>query len=99
MNGSENFKLLELRSKTDRQLFELVRNRLENGLMLAAQPDKNLRMQAERARSDAGALLPLIRAAAPQRRSLELKFHLLGRMLCESPAETHACAACSQIPA
>ena len=99
MNGSENFKLLELRSKTDRQLLELISNQLKAGMRLASQPDERLHAQAERAWSDAGVLLPLVCAAVSERRKLEYQFHLLGRMLQQSPVEMRACAACSQVPA
>ena len=100
MTGSVNFKLRELRSKTDRQLLELITHQLEAGLKKAKQPDESQHAQAERAWADAGALLPLVCAADADRRRLEFKFYLLGRLLQDSPTtRLRAYAACSQIPA
>lgn len=100
MNGSDSLKLVELRLKTDRQLLALIGHQLESGMRIVLQADNGYHAQAERAWSDAGALLPLVHVAAAERRKLEFQFHLLGRMLQKFPAaEFRAHAACSQMPA
>jgi hypothetical protein len=99
MNGSENSKLLELRSKTDHQLIELIDHQVETGMRLLGQANGSLH-EAKRAWTDAGALLPLVHAFAPQRRALEFKWHILGRMLQNSATTPwRVRAACSIVPA
>jgi hypothetical protein len=100
MKGSDSHKLVELRSKTDRQLLALIGHQLESGMKMVRQAGNGDRARAERAWSDAGALLPLVHAAAPERHRLECQFDLLGRMLQKfPPAELRAHAACSHMPA
>ena len=99
MNGSEKSKLLELRSKTDHQLIELIGHQVEIGMSLLEKADGSLQ-EAKRAWTDAGALLPLVNTTAPQRRTLEFKWHILGRMLENSKATpARVRAACSTVPA
>lgn len=100
MNGSDTLKLVQLRLKTDRQLVALMNHQLETGMRLMLQSANGNFAEAERAWSQAGALLPLVHTALPERRKLEFQFQLLGSMLQKYPtAELPAHATCSQIPA
>ena len=102
MNKVQSAKLLELRAKTDRQLFEYISNRVESGLSygrLAADPDARRRWasvdvfqeRASKAYSEVHRLLPVVRnLTRPERRTLDAKIQELGRLLGTSPALTRA---------
>jgi hypothetical protein len=89
-------KLIELRSKTDRQLVAFINNRLDAGLAYARLitepgPDSRwataeaLQASALRAYDEVRTLLPWVRdATKPERRRLELKLDQLREFLDES---------------
>jgi hypothetical protein len=64
MRRNYTAKLNELRAKTDRQLVDLIRSRIERGLALAREVSNDeARAYAEQAHREAQALLPLLTAA------------------------------------
>ena len=80
MSRTDIAKLKELRAKTDLELANLIRNRLERGLALARETSGGeSRVRAERAHSEAHAWLPLV--AAEHRGVLERKLEELGQRL------------------
>ena len=85
------YKLAELRAKTDRQLVILIRIRLDDGLRSARACAEETCEEAQRAYSEALALLPTVRAMTEaERRPLEWK---LARLRDLSPARpVHAVA-------
>ena len=86
MSRTDISKLKELRAKTDLELAQLVRDRLERGLALAHDDPG-----AERARLEARAWLPLV--APADRGALERMLAELGRRL--NRREMRVRAACS----
>jgi len=62
-------KLAQLRAKTNRQLVQVIDKELDHGLNATRQTGDLA--QAERARAEAGTLLPLV--AGAERRCLEIK--------------------------
>jgi hypothetical protein len=73
---AERKKLLELRDKTDRQVFRLIHSRLDAGLMLAAQAEYERPLEILH---EAERLLPVL--SAPQRQSLDAKLEELRLVL------------------
>ncbi|MGA3016608.1 MAG: hypothetical protein ABSF62_05775 [Bryobacteraceae bacterium] len=92
MSRTDIAKLKELRAKTDLELANLIRNRLERGLALARETSGGeSRVRAERAHSEAHAWLPLV--APADRGALERMLTELGRRL--DRREQRVQAACS----
>ena len=81
----ENPKLVELRSKTDRQLVELVARKLDLAARLAG--DVNFHGPAETACEEARRLLPFL--SRPVRRRFEARLCEIGEML--RPSAHAAC--------
>jgi hypothetical protein len=80
MSRTDISKLKELRAKTDLELAQLVRDRLERGLALAHEAaGEESRARAERAHREAHAWLPLV--AAADRGVLERMLAELGHKL------------------
>ncbi|HUI58316.1 MAG TPA: hypothetical protein VLY04_25255 [Bryobacteraceae bacterium] len=107
MDYSPENKLNELRTRTDRQLIELISARLDRGLTFArmaadeesrriwASTEEFLR-RAEKARSDASAWMPLLaKAAELDRRRLELKLVQLCDLLQHANQGMQVQTACS----
>jgi len=107
MNPSPENKLSELRTRTDRQLIELISSRLDRGLTFArmaaddesrriwASTDEFLR-RAEKARSEVSAWMPLLAKAAEfERRRLELKLVQLAELLDHANRSMQVQTACS----
>jgi hypothetical protein len=90
MTATDTSKLLELRSKTDRQLLVLISHRLEAGSSAARLPGERNHAEAERAYADANSLLRFVRLDDSERSRLEVRLKQLGRAL-RLPI---ACAAC-----
>ena len=93
-----NSKLAELRAKTDRQLVILIRTRLDDGLRSARACAEETCEEAQRAYSEALALLPTVRAMTEaERRPLEWKLARLRDLLPARPvhAVARVQAACS----
>jgi uncharacterized protein len=91
-------KLAELRAKTDRQLVILIRTRLDEGLRSARACAEETCEEAQRAYSEALALLPTVRAMTEaERRPLEWKLARLRELLRARamPAVARMQAACS----
>ena len=91
-------KLAELRAKTDRQLVILIRTRLDDGLRSARACAEETCEEAEKAYSEALALLPTVRAVTEaERRPLEWKLARLRELLRPRPVPALARmrAACS----
>jgi hypothetical protein len=91
MSRTNTCKLQKLRAKTDLELAQLIRNRLERGLALVQEPAGNdSRARAEQARAEAHAWLPL--AAVEDRAALEPVLAELGQRL--DGSEVRVQAAC-----
>ena len=91
-------KLAELRDKTDRQLIILIRSRLDDGIRSVRACAEETCEEAERAYSEALALLPTVRDATEvERRPLESKLARLRDLLhaCPVRAVARMQAACS----
>jgi hypothetical protein len=102
----ESSKLVELRSKTDRQLVQLLHNRLESGLhnaQMAADAENHWSatkgfLAGERVYNEVSALLPWVENVTRQeRRRLELELDRLRVLLADSSthAGQHVQTACS----
>jgi len=92
------YKLAELRAKTDRQLVILIRTRLDDGFRSARACAEETCEEAERAYSEALALLPTVHyLTEAERRPLEWKLARLRDLLPARPAPAVARmqAACS----
>jgi hypothetical protein len=84
-------KLAQLRAKTDRQLIVLIRTRLDDGLRSARACAEETCAEAERAYSEALALLTAVRDAADaERRPLESKLARLRDLLRARPVRAMA---------
>jgi len=92
MSRTNTCKLKELRAKTDLDLGQLIRSRLEWGLALAHDgAGEESWVRAEQAHREAHAWLPLV--AAEDRGALERMLEELGRRL--NRCEIRVQAACS----
>jgi uncharacterized protein len=92
------YKLAELRAKTDRQLVILIRTRLDDGLRSARACAEETCEEAQRAYSEALALLPIVYyMTEAERRPLEWKLARLRDLLPARPvhAVARVQAACS----
>jgi uncharacterized protein len=92
------YKLAELRAKTDRQLVILIRTRLDDGLRSARACAEETCEEAQRAYSEALALLPIVYyMTEAERRPLEWKLARLWDLLPARPvhAVARVQAACS----
>jgi hypothetical protein len=94
---SRESKLVELRSKTDRDLLILVRRELDRGVALAnvaTAKDSPLYAKAESTYSSVKLLLPKIGAVSQdERRELEVELKDLRATLDGLPRDVHRCVA------
>jgi len=81
----QSFKLVELRSKTDRQLMELITRTLDAAMCLARSGD--FRGQVERACDEVRRLLPAL--SKPERRRVEARLGEIADIL--GPRAQAAC--------
>jgi hypothetical protein len=96
----EEYKWMQLRAKTDRQLTAFLHKTLAGGLRLAleaAEADApELYAQAQKAYDETRRLLPALRdVTLAERRPLERELARLGRLLDEAAVGARAGVACS----